>query len=89
LKADVIPLVLGALVFFSSLISLKLGLSVAIIEILLGTAAGWSLQASLIAGTALSTASLAVVYSVLVETGLSKTAIGKLRMASTGTDRAH
>ena len=148
MKADVIPLVLGALVFFSSLISLKLGLSVAIIEILVGTAAGnlglrpeewmtymagfggiiltflagteidtrvmrekfkesfligalsflvpfagiflytyfaagWSLKASLIAGTALSTTSLAVVYSVLVETGLSKTAIGKLLMAST------
>jgi Kef-type K+ transport system membrane component KefB len=43
----------------------------------------WSLQASLIAGTALSTTSLAVVYSVLVETGLSKTHIGKLLMAST------
>lgn len=43
----------------------------------------WSLQASLIAGTALSTTSLAVVYSVLVETGLSRTHIGKLLMAST------
>lgn len=43
----------------------------------------WSLQAALIAGTALSTTSLAVVYSVLVETGLSKTNIGKLLMAST------
>lgn len=40
--------------------------------------AGWNLQASLIAGVALSTTSLAVVYSVLVETGLSKTEIGKL-----------
>jgi len=46
-------------------------------------AAGWSYKASLIAGTALSTTSLAVVYSVLVETGLSDTAIGKLLMAST------
>jgi Kef-type K+ transport system membrane component KefB len=44
---------------------------------------GWTLRASLIAGTALSTTSLAVVYSVLVETGLSKTKIGKLLMAST------
>lgn len=34
-------------------------------------------------GTALSTTSLAVVYSVLVETNLSKTEIGKLLMAST------
>ncbi len=45
--------------------------------------AGWNLQASLIAGVALSTTSLAVVYSVLVETGLSKTEIGKLFMAAT------
>ena len=43
----------------------------------------WTLQASLIAGAALSTTSLAVVYSVLVETGLSKTEIGKLLMAAT------
>jgi len=45
--------------------------------------ANWNLFASLIAGTALSETSLAVVYSVLVETGLSKTEIGKLIMAST------
>ena len=37
----------------------------------------------MIAGTALSTTSLAVVYSVLVETGLSKTEVGKLLMAAT------
>jgi len=43
----------------------------------------WTLSASLIAGTALSTTSLAVVYSVLVETGLSKTDIGKILMAAT------
>lgn len=148
MKADIIPLAVGALVFLASLISLKLGLSVAIIEILLGAAAGnlglrpedwmiymasfggiiltflagaeidtrlmrdkfkesffigtlsfllpfvavflytylvagWPYKASLIAGTALSTTSLAVVYSVLVETGLAGTAIGKLLMAST------
>jgi len=148
MKADIVPLIVGSLIFFSSLISLKLGLSVAIIEILLGAVAGgfglkpeawmlylatfggitltflagteidtalmkekfkesfligissfmmpfvliflythytvhWSLRASLIAGTALSTTSLAVVYSVLVETGLSKTELGKLLMAST------
>jgi Kef-type K+ transport system membrane component KefB len=147
-KADLIPLVAGAMVFLASLISLKLGLSVAIVEIMLGAAAGnlglkpeewmtymagfggiiltflagteidtrlmrekfkasfligmfsfllpfaavflytyfaagWTYKASLIAGTALSTTSLAVVYSVLVETGLSSTAIGKLLMAST------
>ena len=147
MRADII-LVAGILVFISSLISLRVGLSVAIIEILLGAIAGnlgvqpddwmlylasfggilltflagteidtklmkerfkesfligtfsfllpfivvflytyyisgWSLPASLIAGTALSTTSLAVVYSVLVETDLSKTKIGKLIMAST------
>ena len=45
--------------------------------------AGWTLQASLIAGCALSTTSLAVVYAVLVETGLTDSAIGKIIMAST------
>lgn len=45
--------------------------------------AGWEYQASLIAGTALSTTSLAVVYSVLVETGLGNTETGKLIMAAT------
>ncbi len=147
MRADIIAIV-GILVFISSLISLRVGLSVAIIEILFGAIAGnlgiqpdewmlylasfggilltylagteidtklmkerfkesfligalsfllpfivvflytyyledWNLQASLIAGTALSTTSLAVVYSVLVETGLSKSEIGKLIMAST------
>jgi len=145
---DIVPLVAGLLVFLSSLLSLELGMSVAIIEIVLGVVAGsmglkteewmiylanfggilltflagteidmplmkekfkesfligtfsflvpfvgtflythfiyhWTLQASLIAGVALSTTSLAVVYSVLVETGLSKTQIGKLLMAAT------
>ena len=147
MKADTI-LIVGAIIFISSFISLKAGLSVAIIEIflgaiagnsgvhaedwmqylagfggilltflagteidtklmkekfkesfLIGTAsflipfltvflytryvAGWELSASLIDGTALSTTSLAVVYSVLVETGLAKTELGKLIMAST------
>jgi len=42
----------------------------------------WSLNASLIAGIALSTTSLAVVYAVLVETGLTNYEIGKIIMAS-------
>lgn len=42
----------------------------------------WSVKASLIAGTALSTTSLAVVYAVLVETGLNATRIGKLIMSA-------
>jgi Kef-type K+ transport system membrane component KefB len=43
----------------------------------------WTLKASLIAGTALSTTSLAVVYAVLVERGLTDLAIGKLLMSAT------
>ena len=43
---------------------------------------GWSTKASLIAGTALSTTSLAVVYAVLVETGLNSVRIGKLIMSA-------
>lgn len=45
--------------------------------------ADWNVQQSEVAGIALSTTSLAVVYAVLVETGLTKTAIGKLIMAAT------
>jgi Kef-type K+ transport system membrane component KefB len=146
---DATPLLVGIIILLASLISLRLGLSVAIIEIILGAlfgnlgvihpeewmaylagfggilltflagteididlmrenftesvsiglssffapfigsflyvyfVAGWGLQASLITGTALSTTSLAVVYSVLVETGLTKTNIGKRIMAAT------
>ncbi len=147
MHADVAPLIVGILIFVSSLVSLKLGLSVAIIEITLGAVAGnlgletqpwmtylatfggilltflagteidtglmrakfkesfligalsfllpfagvsaftyylgWGLNASLIAGIALSTTSLAVVYAVLVETGLNRTELGKIIMAST------
>jgi len=43
----------------------------------------WTPRASLIAGTALSTTSLAVVYAVLVERGLTDLAIGKLLMSAT------
>lgn len=44
---------------------------------------GWPPTAAQIAGVALSTTSLAVVYAVLVETGLTHTPLGKLIMAST------
>jgi len=43
----------------------------------------WSWPAAQLAGVALSTTSLAVVYAVLVETGLTHTPIGKIIMAST------
>jgi len=45
--------------------------------------AGWDVRQSEIAGIALSTTSLAVVYAVLVETGLTNTEIGKTIMAAT------
>jgi Kef-type K+ transport system membrane component KefB len=45
-------------------------------------ALAWSTKASLIAGTALSTTSLAVVYAVLVETGLNTVRVGKLIMSA-------
>jgi len=149
MDANAVALIAGGLIFLASLISLRLGFSIAIIEIALGFLAGnlfgfapepwmvylagfggivltflagaevdiqllrakakeslliggisfilpllagfafayyvlgWPLQASLITGIALSANSIAVVYSVLVETGLSKTAIGKIIMAST------
>jgi Kef-type K+ transport system membrane component KefB len=44
---------------------------------------GWDWRAAQLAGIALSTTSLAVVYAVLVETGLTRTRIGKIIMAST------
>jgi Kef-type K+ transport system membrane component KefB len=148
MHADVTPLLVGLIIFLSSLLSLWFGLSVAIIEITLGAIAGnlglaaaewmlymagfggilltylagteidvqlmrekfkesfligsfsfllpfvgvalyayhvanWTLNAALIAGIALSTTSLAVVYAVLVETGLNRTELGKILMAAT------
>jgi Kef-type K+ transport system membrane component KefB len=148
MHADLNPLFTGLIIFIASIISLKLGISVAIVEILLGSIAGnfglhteawmqylagfggiiltflagteidtkmmkknmksslliggfsflvpfvlvaavayfvlhWRMQSSLIAGIALSTTSLAVVYSVLIESNLSDTYIGKLLMSST------
>jgi Kef-type K+ transport system membrane component KefB len=44
---------------------------------------GWNHRQAEIAGIALSTTSLAVVYAVLVETGLNRTLIGKRIMAAT------
>ena len=43
----------------------------------------WTVKASLITGTALSTTSLAVIYAVLVEDGLNETELGKLLMSAT------
>jgi len=43
---------------------------------------GWSLPAAEIAGVALSTTSVAVVYAVMVETGLNRSELGKLILAA-------
>jgi Kef-type K+ transport system membrane component KefB len=44
--------------------------------------AHWDRDASYIAGIALSTTSVAVVYAVMIETGLNKTELGKLVLAA-------
>jgi Kef-type K+ transport system membrane component KefB len=46
-------------------------------------AAGWTREQAEIGGLALSTTSLAVVYAVLVETGLNRSVTGKRIMAAT------
>jgi Kef-type K+ transport system membrane component KefB len=43
---------------------------------------GWSLHAAEIGGVALSTTSVAVVYAVMVETGLNLEELGKLILAA-------
>ncbi len=43
---------------------------------------GWSLEASEIAGLALSTTSVAVVYAVMIESGLARQELGKLILAA-------
>ncbi|OGS12453.1 MAG: potassium transporter [Elusimicrobia bacterium RIFOXYA2_FULL_58_8] len=148
MQTDAIPLITGLLILTASLLSLKLGLSVAIFEILLGLAAGglglrpaewmvyiagfggilltflagaevdgkllrdnlrqaglisffsffaplaagyillryvahWSAAAAALGGIALSETSVAVVYSVLAETGRQGSKTGKLLMACT------
>lgn len=44
--------------------------------------AGWSLQSAEIAGTSLSTTSVAVVYAVMIESGLSQQELGKTILAA-------
>jgi len=43
---------------------------------------GWNLQQAQIAGISLSTTSVAVVYAVMIEKGLSETALGKMILAA-------
>ncbi|MEW6572726.1 MAG: cation:proton antiporter [Bacillota bacterium] len=44
--------------------------------------AGWNLAGAKIAGIALSTTSVAIVYAVMVETGLNQTELGKIILAA-------
>ncbi len=44
--------------------------------------AGWQLREAWIAGIALSTTSVAVVYAVMIETGLNRTELGKMILAA-------
>ncbi len=44
--------------------------------------AGWDLRSAEIAGVALSTTSVAVVYAVMLETGLNETELGKIILAA-------
>jgi Kef-type K+ transport system membrane component KefB len=46
------------------------------------TVLGWDLRAAEIAGVALSTTSVAVVYAVMVETGLNRSELGKVILAA-------
>src|SRR5438093_1726965 len=55
----------------------------AVVGLLTYYALGWNHRQAEIAGTALSTTSLAVVYAVLVETGLNQSVIGKRIMSAT------
>jgi Kef-type K+ transport system membrane component KefB len=55
----------------------------AVVGLLAHYGLGWNHRQAEIAGIALSTTSLAVVYAVLVETGLNQTLVGKRLMAAT------
>ncbi len=59
------------------------GAPFAVVGLLAYYGLGWNHRQAEIAGIALSTTSLAVVYAVLVETGLNQTMIGKRLMAAT------
>lgn len=74
LKANLRPsLVIGILSFLLPFISVW-----AFAQFVLG----WSLHQAQIAGIALSTTSVAVVYAVMIETGHSSTAMGKMILAA-------
>src|SRR6266481_389314 len=61
---------------------LSFGVPVAIVWLFAQFVLGWPLQQAQIAGVALSTTSLAVVYAVMIEGGYSDTAMGKTILAA-------
>ncbi len=74
LKANIRPsLVIGILSFILPFIAIW-----AFAQLLLG----WDMRQAQIAGIALSTTSVAVVYAVMIETGHSSTAMGKMILAA-------
>jgi Kef-type K+ transport system membrane component KefB len=66
-------LVLGSVAFFAPFIG---------VWMFAQYVAGWDLHQAWIAGIALSTTSVAVVYAVMLETGLNQTELGKLILAA-------
>jgi len=66
-------LVIGSLAFFSPFFG---------VWMFAQHVAGWELHQAWIAGIALSTTSVAVVYAVMLETGLNRTELGKMILAA-------
>jgi Kef-type K+ transport system membrane component KefB len=61
---------------------LSFGIPFAVVWLFAQFVFGWSLHQAQIAGIALSTTSVAVVYAVMIEGGLSDTAMGKMILAA-------
>ena len=81
--AEIDPHSLRANIRASSLIGvLSFALPFGVVWIFAQFVLGWSLQESQIAGIALSTTSVAVVYAVMIEGGFSSTALGKMLLAA-------
>ena len=81
--AEIDPHSLKANIRASGLIGvLSFAIPFALVWIFAQFVLGWNLQQAQIAGIALSTTSVAVVYAVMIEGGLSDTALGKMILAA-------
>jgi Kef-type K+ transport system membrane component KefB len=81
--AEIDPYSLKANLRVSVLIGvLSFGIPFAVVWLFAQFVFGWSLHQAQIAGIALSTTSVAVVYAVMIEGGLSDTAMGKMILAA-------